>query len=224
VHGILVQLPVPAHINQELIFKAIHPHKDVDGLGELNQGALAKIGHKAPLIACTPLGCLKILDYMKYDLQGKHVVVLGRSILVGKPVALLLLSRDATVTICHSKTKDLPTIVRQADVVVAAIGQPEFVKGSWLKPGAVVLDVGMNAVEDSSKKTGHRLVGDVDFKEAKKVAGAITPVPGGVGPMTVAMLLTNTLKAYHLQTSSSQTVKSKLDAEAEGSSKRQRTD
>jgi len=200
-HGILVQLPLPAHLDAEQILSAIDPAKDVDGLTTPNAGDLLRNGHRAKLIPCTPLGCIALLDHYKFEIAGKHAVVVGRSALVGKPVAQLLLSRDATVTMCHSKTANLAEIVRSADIVVAAIGRAHTLKGDWFKEGAVVLDVGTNAVDDATKKAGYRLVGDVQF-DAARAAGkvkAITPVPGGVGPMTVCMLLRNTISAYHLQ-------------------------
>jgi methylenetetrahydrofolate dehydrogenase (NADP+)/methenyltetrahydrofolate cyclohydrolase len=187
VHGILVQLPLPAHIDESKVIEAIAPGKDVDGFHPVNAGRLL-IG-KPGFVPCTPFGILKILDYEKVDLKGKHAVVVGRSNIVGKPVAILLLSRHATVTICHSRTQDLPGVVRSADVVIAAVGKAEMVRGSWIKPGAVVVDVGINRLPDG------RLVGDVAFEEARAVAGKITPVPGGVGPMTITMLLHNTLEA-----------------------------
>jgi methylenetetrahydrofolate dehydrogenase (NADP+)/methenyltetrahydrofolate cyclohydrolase len=187
VHGILVQLPLPPQIDESKVIEAIAPAKDVDGFHPVNAGRLL-IG-KPGFVPCTPLGILKILDYEKVDLKGKHAVVVGRSNIVGKPAAILLLSRHATVTICHSRTQDLPGVVRSADVVVAAAGKAEMVRGSWIKPGAVVIDVGINRLPDG------RLVGDVAFEEAMAVAGKITPVPGGVGPMTITMLLHNTLEA-----------------------------
>jgi methylenetetrahydrofolate dehydrogenase (NADP+)/methenyltetrahydrofolate cyclohydrolase len=187
VHGILVQLPLPAQIDESKVIEAIAPGKDVDGFHPVNAGRLL-IG-KPGFVPCTPFGILKILDYEKVELKGKHAVVVGRSNIVGKPVAILLLSRHATVTICHSRTQDLPGVVRSADVVIAAVGKAEMVRGSWIKPGAVVVDVGINRLPDG------RLVGDVAFEEARAVAGKITPVPGGVGPMTITMLLHNTLEA-----------------------------
>jgi 5,10-methylene-tetrahydrofolate dehydrogenase/methenyl tetrahydrofolate cyclohydrolase len=195
VNGILVQLPLPAHIDSAKAIERISPSKDVDGLTQPSQGAVFQHGVKAPLIPCTPLGCIELLDRYNIPISGAHAVVIGRSALVGKPVAQLLLSRDATVTVCHSRTRDLPNVVRSADIVIAAIGRAEFVKGDWVKPGAAVIDVGINAVDDASKKAGYRLVGDVEYAQAARHAKAITPVPGGVGPMTVAMLLRNTLKA-----------------------------
>ena len=200
-NGILVQLPLPDHLDADAILAAIDPAKDVDGLTAANAGDLLRNGHKARLIPCTPLGCLALLDHYKFEISGKHAVVVGRSALVGKPVAQLLLSRDATVTMCHSKTPDLEAQVRQADIVVAAIGRASTLKGHWFKQGAIVLDVGTNAVDDPTKRAGYRLVGDVEF-EAAKMGGqvkALTPVPGGVGPMTVTMLLRNTIRAFEQQ-------------------------
>ena len=194
IHGILVQMPVPKHINSLKVLDAISPAKDVDGFHAVNVGRLS-IGEPA-LTACTPVGSLILAKSVGRDLKGMDAVVVGRSNIVGKPMAQLLLKEDCTVTITHSKTKDLPDVVRRADLVVAAIGKPEFVKGSWIKPGAIVIDVGINRVPGENGKT--KLVGDVDFKEAVKVAGAITPVPGGVGPMTIACLLKNTLEAAQM--------------------------
>ena len=191
IHGILVQLPVPKHISEHAVTSAVADEKDVDGFGAINIGELAKRGGHPLFVPCTPKGVMALLKESGVDLQGKNAVVIGRSDIVGAPVSYLLKNADATVTVCHSKTKDLPSVVKQADIVVAAIGQPGFVKGDWLKQGAVVVDVGTNYVPDDSKKSGHRLVGDVDFDSAVEVASQITPVPGGVGPMTVAMLLQN---------------------------------
>ena len=199
VSGILVQLPLPAHCNADAVIASLHPLKDADGLTQSSAGALLTLGLSAPLIPCTPLGCIQLLDAYDIAIEGKHAVVIGRSNLVGKPVAQLLLSRNATVTTVHSRTTDLAEHVRRADIVVAAIGKAEWVQASWLKRGAVVVDVGINAKDDASKKLGYRLVGDVDFEQAKERVSAITPVPGGVGPMTVAMLIRNTVKAYRLQ-------------------------
>jgi len=194
VHGILVQLPLPSHIDEPTILKAITVEKDADGFSAMNIGNLCLKGGDPPLaIPCTPAGCIEMLQRSKVEISGKRAVVIGRSNIVGMPVAALLQSCDATVTVCHSRTKNMEELVRDADIVIAAIGKAFFVKGSWLKPGCVVIDVGINAVDDASKKLGYRLVGDVDFDEAKKVASRITPVPGGVGPMTIAMLLKNTL-------------------------------
>lgn len=187
IHGILVQLPLPRQINEDLVLEAISPEKDVDGFHPYNVGRLA-VG-KPLFQPCTPYGMMKMLEYSNISVEGKHAVIIGRSNIVGKPIALMLLQKSATVTICHSKTKDLKAEVKRADIVVAAIGKPEFVTGDMLKEGAVVLDVGINRLESG------KLVGDVDFASAEKVASAITPVPGGVGPMTIAMLMYNTLES-----------------------------
>lgn len=187
VHGILVQLPLPDHIDTDKVLEAISPDKDADGFHPYNVGRLA-IG-KPTFQPCTPYGVMVMLDEIGYDLKGKEVVVVGRSNIVGKPVALMCLSRHATVTICHSRTRDLPDVVRRADVVIAAVGKAEMVKGDWIKPGAVVIDVGINRVGEK------KLVGDVEYAAAAEKASAITPVPGGVGPMTIAMLLQNTLES-----------------------------
>ncbi|OUS18570.1 bifunctional methylenetetrahydrofolate dehydrogenase/methenyltetrahydrofolate cyclohydrolase [Rhodospirillales bacterium 47_12_T64] len=194
VHGILVQLPVPAHIDDHAIINAIDPNKDVDGFHVINSGRLATGGRgaSAPMIPCTPLGSIMLLKDHLGDLSGKTAVVVGRSNIVGKPMAQLLLQESCTVTIAHSRTKDLPDVVRQADIVVAAVGRSEMVKGDWIKPGATVIDVGINRIEVDGK---NKLVGDVATAEAMEYAGAITPVPGGVGPMTIACLLANTLTA-----------------------------
>ncbi|WP_339670336.1 bifunctional methylenetetrahydrofolate dehydrogenase/methenyltetrahydrofolate cyclohydrolase FolD [Dasania marina] len=193
VHGILVQLPLPKHIDESLIIESIVPEKDVDGFHAMNSGRLMN-GDAGALVPCTPQGCVILAKkHLGDDLSGKHAVIIGRSNIVGKPVAMLLLQESCTVTIAHSRTKDLPALCRQADILVAAVGRPEMVKGDWIKPGATVIDVGINRIETEDGKT--RLVGDVDFAEAEKVAGAITPVPGGVGPMTIACLLKNTIEA-----------------------------
>jgi methylenetetrahydrofolate dehydrogenase (NADP+) / methenyltetrahydrofolate cyclohydrolase len=194
VHGILVQLPLPKHIDANRILETIDPNKDVDGFHEINAGRLA-IGLDG-LFPCTPLGCVYLAKTVKPDLSGLHAVVIGRSNIVGKPVAQLLLRESCTVTIVHSKTVDLPAMCRQADLLVAAIGKPEFVTADYVKPGAIVIDVGINRVP--SRKTPGKtiLVGDVDFADVAPVASAITPVPGGVGPMTIAFLLVNTLTAF----------------------------
>jgi len=188
VDGILVQLPLPKHIDTGRIIDAIDPAKDVDGLHPINAGLLA--GGKSGLVPCTPLGCMLLLKQVLPSLSGLEAVVIGRSELVGRPVAQLLLQADCTVTIAHSRTRDLPAVVQRADIVVAAVGRPRMVKGDWIKPGATVIDVGINRMPDG------KLAGDVDYAEAAEVAGAITPVPGGVGPMTIACLLRNTLTAY----------------------------
>lgn len=198
VNGILVQLPLPSHLNEERVLSAISLEKDVDGFHPINIGRLAQKGRESLFVPCTPAGCIRLLDEMHVPIKGANAVVLGRSNIVGMPVALLLVKRDATVTICHSRTRDLPATVRQADILIAAVGKPEMVRKDWVKPGAVVIDVGVNRVEDPSSEKGYRLVGDVMFDEVKEVAGMITPVPGGVGPMTIAMLLSNTVKAAQL--------------------------
>ena len=192
VDGILVQLPLPPHIDANKVITRINPDKDVDGFHPVNAGRLA-IGLDG-FVPCTPLGCLKLLRHELGDLSGLNAVVIGRSNIVGKPMALLLLGDSATVTIAHSRTRDLPAVVREADIVVAAVGRPEMVKGDWLKPGATVIDVGINRIMGDANDPGGtaRLVGDVDFASASQVAGAITPVPGGVGPMTIACLIRNT--------------------------------
>lgn len=195
VHGILVQLPLPKHIDEEKVILAIRPEKDVDGFHPMNVGNLV-IGKKA-FLPCTPHGILVLLEKMKIQTSGKHAVVIGRSNIVGKPVSLLLLRRDAncTVTICHTGTENLPEIAKQADILIAAVGKPHAVTKEMVKEGAVVIDVGVNRIPDSSKKSGFRLVGDCDFDEIKEIASCITPVPGGVGPMTIAMLMQNTLES-----------------------------
>ncbi|UTW04072.1 bifunctional methylenetetrahydrofolate dehydrogenase/methenyltetrahydrofolate cyclohydrolase FolD [Amphritea atlantica] len=191
VHGILVQLPLPEHLDEALVINAIDPAKDVDGFHISNAGLLAT-GQKA-MVPCTPLGCLMMLREYCGSLSGLNAVVVGRSNIVGKPMAQLLLKESCTVTIAHSRTRNLPELVGGADIVVAAVGQPLFIKGEWIKPGATVIDVGINRIEQGDGMT--RLVGDVDFETAREVAGAITPVPGGVGPMTIACLLANTVTA-----------------------------
>jgi methylenetetrahydrofolate dehydrogenase (NADP+)/methenyltetrahydrofolate cyclohydrolase len=194
IDGILVQLPLPGHIDSAKVIAAIDPAKDVDGFHPINAGKLAT-GAADALVPCTPFGCLYLLKQELGSLSGLDAVVIGRSNIVGKPMAMLLLGESCTVTIAHSRTKDLPDVARRADIVVAAVGRPEMVKGDWLKPGATVIDVGINRIDAGDGKT--RLVGDVAFDDAQQVAGAITPVPGGVGPMTIAMLLRNTLVAAH---------------------------
>lgn len=217
INGILVQLPLPPHINEHLILDSILKHKDVDGLHPLNVAQLANTKTHAPgrsawsfdsidfHVSCTPQGCIELLDRSGVTIEGKEAVVIGRSNMVGIPVALLLMQRNATVTIAHSRTKDIAETVRRADIVVAAVGRAEMVKGSWLKPGAVVIDVGINSVDDPTSKKGYKLVGDCDFNECKEVASLITPVPGGVGPMTIAMLLRNTING---------TIRSAIEAQA----------
>lgn len=195
VHGILVQLPLPAGLDEEAVLKAISIEKDVDGFHPINIGRLAQKGREPLFVPCTSAGCITLLKKAGAELEGARAVVLGRSNIVGMPAALLLVKENATVTICHSRTRDLPSVCREADVLIAAIGRPEMVRGDWIKPGAYVIDVGVNRVDDPTKKRGYRLVGDVAFEEAKEVAGAITPVPGGVGPMTIAGLLSSTLRS-----------------------------
>ena len=195
VHGILVQLPLPKSLDEEQVLSSVALEKDVDGFHPINIGRLAQKGREPLAVPCTPAGVIYLLKTVMPSLEGKHAVVLGRSNIVGMPVSLLLVRENATVTICHSKTRDLPSVVREADILVAAIGRPEMVRGDWIKPGAVVIDVGINRIEDPTRERGYRLVGDVAFEEACEFASAITPVPGGVGPMTIAMLLQNTLTA-----------------------------
>jgi len=202
VDGILVQSPLPAHLDELAVFRRVSPEKDVDGFHTVNLGNVAQ-EDPTGFVACTPAGIMELLRRSGVDLKGKHVVVLGRSLIVGKPVALLALQKRAgangTVTVCHSATRDLPAITRLADVLIAAIGRPEFVTAEMVKPGAVVIDVGINRVPDPTRKTGYRLTGDVAFASVAPLCSRITPVPGGVGPMTVAMLMSNTIKARRLR-------------------------
>ena len=206
VDGILVQSPLPKHMDEVAVFRRVAPEKDVDGFNTLNLGKVAQEDDSG-FVACTPAGIMELLARSGVDLKGRHVVVLGRSLIVGKPIALLALQKragaNATVTICHSATANLPAITRQADVLIAAIGRPEFVTADMVKPGAVVIDVGINRVADATKKTGYRLTGDVHFETVAPLCSKITPVPGGVGPMTVAMLMKNTVKAFLLRSSGS---------------------
>jgi methylenetetrahydrofolate dehydrogenase (NADP+)/methenyltetrahydrofolate cyclohydrolase len=195
VHGILVQLPLPKQIDEKTILNAVPLAKDVDGFHPLNIGALAMKGRDPEFMPCTPHGCMVLLERSGTEVSGANAVVIGRSNIVGMPAALMLIERNATVTVCHSRTKNIEEICRNADIVLAAIGRAHFVKADWIKPGATVIDVGTNVIDDASRKSGKRLVGDVDFEAAKEVAGKITPVPGGVGPMTIAMLMNNTLRA-----------------------------
>ncbi len=195
VHGILVQLPLPDGLDEEAVLARVDLNKDVDGFHPINIGRLAQKGREPAFVPATPAGCITLLKHAGAELEGANAVVLGRSNIVGMPAALLLVKENATVTICHSRTKDLAQVCRGADVLIAAIGRAEMVRGDWIKPGAYVIDVGINRVDDASRKHGYRLVGDVAFDEAVEVAGAITPVPGGVGPMTIAGLLQNTLAA-----------------------------
>lgn len=197
IHGILVQLPLPEHMDEQVITQAISPDKDVDGFHLINIGKLTAGHTDDAFVPCTPAGCMLMIEgQLGKDLSGLNAVIIGRSNIVGKPMASLLLKSNATVTVCHSRTKDLPAVARNADILVAAVGRPNMVRSDWIKPGAVVIDVGINRVEvevDGEKKS--KLTGDVDFADAQSVAGAITPVPGGVGPMTIVMLMMNTLSS-----------------------------
>lgn len=195
IHGILVQLPLPKQIDEEAVLRRVSLDKDVDGFHPVNIGLLGMKGREPTFTPATPTGCMVLLESAGVNLEGANAVVIGRSNIVGLPVALMLMKANATVTVCHSRTRDIAHQVREADVVVAAIGKPHFVQGSWLKPGAVVIDVGTNRIDDPDDPRGYRFVGDVDFESALQVAGAITKVPGGVGPMTISMLLANTMKA-----------------------------
>ena len=198
VHGILVQLPLPAGLDEEEVLLRISVKKDVDGFHPINIGKLAQKGRTPSFVPCTPAGVIELLRSTGVSLDGKNAVVLGRSNIVGMPVALLLVKENATVTICHSRSHNLPEITRMADILVASVDKPAMVRSDWVKPGAVVIDVGINRVDDPSAEKGYRLVGDVAFDEVSEVASAITPVPGGVGPMTIAMLMENTLRAAEL--------------------------
>jgi methylenetetrahydrofolate dehydrogenase (NADP+)/methenyltetrahydrofolate cyclohydrolase len=198
VHGILVQLPLPGQLDEEAVLNAIPLHKDVDGFHPVNIGRLAMKGRKPLFIPCTPAGVIRLLEVAGAAFDGAEAVVLGRSNIVGMPAAMLLIHRNATVTVCHSRTKDLPGVCRRADILVAAVGRPQMVKADWVKSGALVIDVGSNRIDDPESEKGYRWVGDVDFESVKEVAGAITPSPGGVGPMTIAGLLQNTLRAAKL--------------------------
>ncbi|KAK9757980.1 hypothetical protein RND81_01G198300 [Saponaria officinalis] len=195
VHGILVQLPLPSHINEEKMLNAVGIEKDVDGFHPLNIGRLAMRGREPLFVPCTPKGCIELLHRYGVQIKGKKAVVIGRSNIVGMPAALLLQREDATVTIVHSRTKNPEAITKEADIIISAVGQANMVRGSWIKPGAVIIDVGINPIDDPESARGYRLVGDVCYEEAVTVASAITPVPGGVGPMTIAMLLSNTLSS-----------------------------
>lgn len=198
VHGILVQLPLPGHLDEEKVLSLISLHKDVDGFHPVNIGRLAMKGRDPLFIPCTPYGSLVLLEEAGAELSGAEAVVLGRSNIVGLPMAMLLIHRNATVTVCHSRTKDLPAVCRKADILVAAVGRAEMVRADWVKPGAYVIDVGSNKIDDPNSEKGYRWVGDVAFDEVKEVAGAITPSPGGVGPMTITMLLKNTLRGAQM--------------------------
>ena len=200
VHGILVQSPPPKHIDEEAVIRAIDPRKDVDGFHPENVAKLV-LEDPSGFVPCTPAGCMKLLEISGIDTNGAEAVVIGRSMIVGKPMALLLVAKNsnATVTIAHSRSRDLPAICRRADILIAAVGRPEMVRADWVKPGAVVIDVGINRVPDPTKKSGFRLTGDVAYPEVAPLCSAITPVPGGVGPMTIAMLMKNTLQAARQQ-------------------------
>lgn len=198
VNGILVQLPLPGHLDDEAVLKSISPEKDIDGFHPLNMGRLAQKGREPLFVPCTPDGCIYLLDEAGVELEGANAVVLGRSNIVGMPAALLLVKRNATVTICHSRTKNLPDVCRNADILIAAVGRVEMVKKDWVKPGAAVIDVGTHRIDDDTKEKGYYLTGDVAFDEVKEVAGHISPSPGGVGPMTIAMLMRNTVRAAQI--------------------------
>ncbi len=195
VHGILVQLPLPPQVDEQTILSLVSLDKDVDGFHPLNIGALAMKGRDPLFTPATPTGCMVLLEEVGAVLDGANAVVIGRSNIVGLPVALMLMKANATVTVCHSRTRDMRSVIQRADVVIAAIGKPEYVKGDWLKPGAVVIDVGTNKIDDPGSPQGYRFVGDVEFASAVNVASAISKVPGGVGPMTITMLMVNTMKA-----------------------------
>lgn len=203
VHGILVQLPLPRHLDEERVLSLISLTKDVDGFHPINIGRLAMKGREPLFIPCTPHGAIVLLEEAGAQFEGANAVVLGRSNIVGLPAAMLLIHRNATVTVCHSRTRDLPAVCRQADILIAAVGRPEMVRADWVKPGAYVIDVGSNKVDDPTSEKGYRWVGDVAFDEVKEVAGAITPSPGGVGPMTITMLLKNTVRGAELAISGS---------------------
>src|SRR5512136_3202460 len=198
VHGILVQLPLPKGLDEEKVLNLISIDKDVDGFHPVNIGRLSMKGREPLFVPCTPAGCVVLLEEVGCKFKGLNAVVLGRSNIVGLPVAMLLLHRDCTLTIAHSRTQDLPGVCRAADILIAAVGRPLMVKRDWVKPGAYVIDVGINRVDDPTKKSGSRLVGDVDYDDVKEVAGWLTPVPGGVGPMTIALLLRNALRGAEL--------------------------
>ena len=195
IDGFIVQLPLPKQIDEQKVLMAVDPNKDVDGFHPVNIGRLAQKGREPLFVPCTPAGCMILLEKAGAQIEGANAVVVGRSNIVGMPAALLLVKANATTTICHSRTKDLPAVCREADILIAAIGRAEMIRGDWIKPGAYVIDVGMNRVDDPSRERGYRLTGDVAFDEAMEVAAAITPVPGGVGPMTIAGLLANTLRS-----------------------------
>ena len=195
VNGILVQLPLPKHLDEESVLRTISVEKDIDGFHPINIGRLAQKGREPLFVPCTPDGCMYLLEHTGVEFEGANAVVLGRSNIVGMPAALLLVKRNATVTICHSRTKNLPEVCRSADILIAAVGRVEMVKKDWVKPGAAVIDVGTHRIDDPTHEKGYYLTGDVAFEEVKEIAGAISPSPGGVGPMTIAMLMRNTVRA-----------------------------
>jgi len=199
INGILVQLPIPTHLNEKIILNKINYLKDIDGFHPQNMGNLAMNNRSPEFISCTPQGCLELLLRENINIEGKHAVIIGKSNIVGLPMALLLMKENATVTVCHNKTENIKEHTRAADILISACGQAEMIKSDWVKDGVVIIDVGINHKEDNSKKDGYKLVGDVDFDNVKDKVSKITPVPGGVGPMTVAMLLSNTLKAFKQQ-------------------------
>jgi len=196
VHGILIQLPIPQHLNEEKILRKINFLKDVDGFHANNMGYLAMERREPLFIPCTPLGCLELLKEYNIEIEGKEVVVIGKSNIVGLPMSLIMMKEMATVTVCHIKTKNIEEHTRRADILIVGVGKAHLVKKDWVKEGAVVIDIGINVLKDETRKRGYRLVGDVDYENVKSVASYITPVPGGVGPMTVCMLIKNTLKSY----------------------------
>jgi len=199
VNGILVQLPLPKHLDEESVLRTISEKKDIDGFHPMNIGRLAQKGREPLFVPCTPDGCMYLLEKTGIEFEGANAVVLGRSNIVGMPAALLLVKRNATVTICHSRTKNLPEVCREADILIAAVGRVEMVKKDWVKPGAAVIDVGTHRIDDPSREKGYYLTGDVAFDEVKEVAGAVSPSPGGVGPMTIAMLMRNTVRAAKIE-------------------------
>ena len=199
INGILIQLPIPEYLNEVLVLGRINYLKDVDGFHPHNMGNLAMNDRIPPLIPCTPNGCLELLKREGVEIEGKHAVIVGKSNIVGLPMSLLLMKENATVTVCHDKTKNIKEHTMKADILITACGQPKMIKSDWIKSGVVIIDIGINPIKDNSKKNGYRLVGDVDFNDVQEKADKITPVPCGVGPMTVAMLLSNTLKAYKMQ-------------------------
>ena len=202
IHGILIQLPLPSHIDTNKVLKSVSREKDVDGFHPENVGNLTLNRLEDVLMPCTPKGCIELLDKYNIQIEGKHAVVIGKSAIVGMPLSLLLLHREATVSVCHIKTQNIKSITRQADILISACGQAEMIKSDWIKEGCVVIDVGINSVDDANSKRGYKIVGDVDFDDVRAKVSAITPVPGGVGPMTIAMLLKNTLTAFKSQSQS----------------------